>query len=207
MKDSKSRHSTMDVLAVWVRVSEPNCRFSWQDWTSCLVLLPQHLDLMILMYGGSGTDQVLSRNIVARPTSIAGLTGQIFLRPSTPLQTMVSIVIAAGHTEYTIMEVPAQMSLDLDFCVFPRPSRSLGLLPRSLVRISGVNKICGTTSVAGPEDPGLGDLFVLTINLLIRNSAFVVPGMARLLRSIYRPQAIVSAVMLLGRCFGKTRDS
>jgi hypothetical protein len=206
MVDSMRRPSIRDELSLCLRKSEGDCQSSWQDLTSCQVLLPQRSVLMIRVYGGSDMDQVLSQSIVDRPTSIVGQTGQILWNPSTQLQTVVSIVIAVGQTEYILAEISALTSFRLEWYVFRRPTRSHGLLPRSRVRISGASKISGTTFAYDRVVRGLIDLFVLTTNLLTKNFASWGPVTARLLPSIYRRLAIVSPVTLLGRCFGKIRD-
>jgi hypothetical protein len=207
MVDSTRRPSIRDELSLCLRKSEGDCQSSWQDLTSCQVLLPQRSDLMIRVYGGSDMDQVLFQSIADRPTSIVGLTGRMLWNPSFQLQTVVSIVIAVGQTEYILAEISARESFLLEWYVFRRPTRSHGLLPRSRVRISGASKISGTTFAYDRVVLGLTDLFVSTINLLTKNFASWGPVAARLLPSIYRRLAIVSPVTLLGRCFGKIRDS
>lgn len=206
MKDSVDRPSIRDELSLCLRKSEGDCLSSWQDLTSCQVSLPQRSGLMIRVYGGSDTAQVLFQSIVDRPTSTVGLIGQIPWNPSTQLPTVVSIVIAVGQTEYTLAEILARESFHLEWCVFRRPTRSHGSLPRNRVRISGASRICGTTFVNDRQILGLMDLFASAIKLIIKNFASWGPGMARLLPSIYRRLAIVSPVTLLGRCFGKIRD-
>jgi len=206
MKDSVGRPSTRDELSLCLRISEGDCQSSWRDLTSCQVSLPQRSGLMIRVYGGSDTAQVLFQSIVDRPTNTVGLTGQIPWNPSTQLPTVFSIVIAVGQTEFTMAEILAHESFRLECCVFRRPTRSHGSLPRNRVRISGASRISGTTFATEREELGLISLFVSTIKLLTKNFALWGPGMARLLPSIYRRLAIVSPVTLLGRCFGKIRD-
>jgi len=206
MKDFKGRPSTRDELSLCLRISEGDCRSSWRNLTSCQVSLPQRSGLTIRVYGGSDTAQVLFQSIVDRPTSTVGLTGQIPWNPSTQLPTVVSTVIAVGQTEYILAEILARESFVLEWCVYRRPTQSRGLLPRNRVRISGASRISGTTFATEVETLGLMNLFAFAIKVLTRVSALLGPGMARLLPSIYRRLAIVSPVMLWGRCFGKIRD-
>jgi hypothetical protein len=206
MKDFKDRPSIRDELSLCLRESVDSCRTSWRNLTSCQVSLPRRSDLMIRVYGGSDTAQVLFQSIVDRPTSTVGLTGQIPWNPSFQLQTMVSIVIAVGQTEFTLVEISAQRSFHLEWCVFQRPTRNHGSLPRSRVRISGASRISGTTFAPEAETLGLISLFASAIKLLIKSCALLGPGMARSLPSIYRRLVIVSPVTLLGRCFGAIRN-
>lgn len=207
MKDSVSQLSIKEEYRLCLRGSEGNCPSSWQDLTSCQVLLPRHLDLMIRVYGGSGMDQVLFQSIVDLPTSTVGLIGRIPWNPSTQLPTMVSIVIAVGQTELTIAEILARESWNLEWSVFRRPTPSRGSSPRNRVRISGASKICGTTFEIDARLPGLVSLFVSTIKPLTSSFARLGLELARLLPLICQRLAIVSPATLLGRCFGVTRNS
>jgi hypothetical protein len=206
MKDSQSHLSIKDVYQLSIRKGGTTCRASWRHLTSCQVSLPPRSDLMIRVYGGSGTAQVLFQSIVVRPTNIVGQTGPIPWNPSTQLPTMVSIVLAVGQTEYTLERFQARKSFVLEWCVCRRPTRSRGLLPRNRVQISGANRICGTTFATERRILGLVDSFAFAIRITTKICARLGPVMARLLQSISRLPAIVSPVTWLGRCFGKTRD-
>jgi hypothetical protein len=194
MKDSVGLPSMRDELRLRLCESRDDCQNSWQDLTSCQVLLPQRSDLTIRVYGGSDTDQVLFQSIVDRPTNTVGLTGQIHWNPRFQLPTMVSIVIAVGQTEFILAEILALPSCRLEWYVSRRPTQDHGSLPRNRVRISGASKISGTTFATEAEQPGLTSLFAFAINLLTRSYALWGPGMARLLQSIYRWLATVSPV-------------
>jgi hypothetical protein len=205
-KVSADRPSIRDELVLCLLTREDNCRSSWRDLTQCQISLPQHLDLTIRVYGGSGTAQVLFQSIVDRPTNIVGQIGQILLNPRTQLLTMVSIAIVVGQTECILGEILVHPNFHLAWYAFRRPTRSHDSLPRNRVQISGVSRISGTTFATEAEIRGLGNLFVLTTKRLIRTFASSGLGMARLLPSIYRRLAIVLLVTLSGRCFGRTRN-
>lgn len=207
MKDSVRRPSIKDVLTVRFRLkSESDCRSSWQDLTSCQILLPPRSGLTARLSGGSGTDLALFQSIVDRPTSTVGLTGQIIWKASTQSRTMVSIILAVGQTEFIVARISARKSFVLGYYVSRRPTRNPALLRRSRAPISGVSKISDTTLTNEQLAHGLTTLFAFTIKALIRVCASSGPGMARLLQSIYRLLAIVSPVTLWGRCFGQTRN-
>lgn len=206
MKDSVSQLSIRDDFRLSIRKSGTTCRASWRHLTSCQVSLPLRSDLMIRVYGGSGTALVLFQSIVVRPINIIGQTGPIPWNPSTQLPTMVSIALAVGQTEYTLIEFRARKSFVLEWCVSRRPTRGRGLLPRSRVQISGASRISGITFADERRILGLVDSFAFAIRVSTKIFARLGPAMARLLQSIYRLLAIVSPVTLLDRCFGKTRN-
>jgi hypothetical protein len=207
MKDSVDPPSMRDELEVCLRLkSEDDCLSSWRTLTSCQVSLPLRSGLTIRAYGGSGTDQVLFQSIVDRPINIIGQIGQIPWNPSFQLLTMVSIVIAVGQTEFILDEVSVPPNCHLEWYVYRRPTRDHGSLPRNRVRISGANRICGTTFITEAEVVGSITSFAFAIRVITSAFAKWGPGTVRLLRSIYRVLATVSPVTLLGRCFGVTRD-
>jgi hypothetical protein len=182
MKDSVDPPSMRDELRLSLRLREGDCRSSWQDLTSCQILLPPRSDPMIRVYGGSGTDQVLFQSILDLPTSTVGLTGQIPWNPSTQLPTVVSIVIAVGRTEFTLAEKLALTSFDLDYCVSRRPTRNRDSLPRSRALTCGANKVSGITLRDVANLPGLMSFFASAIKLSTRIFVYVDLVMARWLR-------------------------
>jgi hypothetical protein len=206
MKDSLDPPSMRDELRLSLRLREGDCRSSWQDLTSCQILLPPRSDPMIRVYGGSGTDQVLFQSTLDLPISTIGQIGQIPWNPSTQLPTVVSIVIAVGQTEFTLAEKLALTSFDLDYCVSRRPTRNRDSLPRSRVRISGVSKMLDTTSTLDVKEAGLTIFVDFTTKVLTSAFARLGLGMARWLPLIYQRLVTEFPVTSWGRCFGRTRD-
>lgn len=206
MKDSVGHPSTKDECRLSFHMKGTNCRASWRHLTGCQVSLPRRSGLIIRVIGGSGTAQVLFQSIAVQPTSTVGRTGRIRLNPSSQLPIMVSIIIAVGHVEYTLKEFRVRKNSVLEWCVYRRPTRGRGLLPRSRVPKCGASKISGTTLTTERRILGLVNLFAFAIRLTTKICARLGPGMARLLQSISRLPAIVSLVTLSDRCFGKTRS-
>ena len=194
-------------LTLCLRVSGDNCQSSWQTLTSCQVLLPPRLGHTIQVIGSSDTDQVLFQKRLVLPTSTVGRTGHLFWKASSQSPTMVSIVIALGHTAVTICRVLVHQNLTLEWWLYRSPTRNRGLLPRNRASISGANRICCTTLPRESETVGCMTSFVSTIKVLTKVCAHLGPPVVRLLQSIYRLLAIALPVMRSANSFEETRKS
>lgn len=206
MKDFKGLPTTSLGWVLVLHFSVQNSQLSWVNLTSCQVYLPPHLEGTILLSGGSDTAQVLFQRRLDLPTSIVGRSGRLLWNPSSQLPTMVSIVLAVGHTRVTVLRCMTHKSLAVAWSLFPKPSRNLGLSPRNRARISGANKIFGTTFVSEYIVPGLASLFALATKPATRNFVSQVRELVELLLSTCRQHQILSRVKSWVSSFGRIRD-
>lgn len=177
--DSDRQNSSDAECELCLRVSVRNSDASWQHLTSCRVLLPPRSGIMIQIDGSSDTALARSLKELARPTSIAGRTGQILWKPSTPLPTMATIAIRHGLTVHTVLTCQVQKSLKVEWLLFRRTSGNRVLSrPSRLVRC-GANKIWPTSSLNEQERLGLASLFAFATKRLTNSFARWVLWMAR----------------------------
>lgn len=195
MKDSQSHPSIGNVWYVTLLVKESGCQTSWRNSIGYRVTLPPLSDLIIRVSGGSDMDLALFQTTVVLPTSTAGKTGRNVWNRSFPLLTMVSITIVHGEDTYKLLDLWVRKNLQVVWFASRRTSQSHGLLPLSLVSISGANKTFGTSFVPERIAHGLETLFVSTTRVLIRSFALRGPGMVRWQRLICRMLAIWFRVM------------
>jgi len=195
MKDSKSPPSTGSVWFVTLLIKESGYRTSWRNLIGYQVTLPPGSDLTIQVTGGSDMDLALFQTTVVPPTSTVGRTGRNVWNRSFPLLTMVTITIVHGLDTHRLLNLWVRKNLQVVWSASLRTSRSHGLLPLSLVNISGASRTCSTTLIPVWLDLGLERLFVFTIKLSTRIFASRGLGMDRWLRLIYRMLAIWLRVM------------